>query len=65
MVASVRPQAGLALLHRHGDDCLLHEALAVRSGMNYVLRSDVVFKEWRAETARSFPEFTAASPLHR
>ena len=43
MVASVKPQAGLALLHKHGNDCLLHEALAVRSGVKHILRSDVVF----------------------
>jgi hypothetical protein len=42
-LASVMPQAGLALLHRHGDECLDHEGAAVRNGVKYVLRSDVVF----------------------
>ncbi|KAK9823754.1 hypothetical protein WJX72_005176 [[Myrmecia] bisecta] len=42
-VASVDPVAGRALLHRHGDDCLEHEALEVTSGIKYILRSDVVF----------------------
>lgn len=42
-VASVVPEAGLALLHLHGDDCLEHEAMEVRRGTKYILRSDVVF----------------------
>ena len=37
------PQAGKALLHLHGDECLEHEALEVRAGCKYILRSDVVF----------------------
>lgn len=41
---AVGPRAGLALLHRHGDACLEHEALAVVAGQKYVLRSDVVFR---------------------
>ncbi len=42
-VARVAPKAGLALLHRHGDECLEHEGAAVQAGLKYVLRSDVVF----------------------
>ena len=42
-VASVAPAPGLALLHRHGDDCLLHEGALVVSGVKYVLRTDVVY----------------------
>jgi hypothetical protein len=42
-VARVAPKAGMALLHRHGDECMEHEGAAVRSGLKYVLRSDVVF----------------------
>lgn len=34
---------GTALLHRHGQDCLLHEGSAVQRGVKYVLRSDVMF----------------------
>jgi len=34
---------GTALLHRHGDECLLHEGSQVRSGTKYVLRSDIMF----------------------
>jgi 2OG-Fe(II) oxygenase superfamily len=42
-VHSVKPTCGKALLHLHGDMCLEHEGLVVRSGCRYVLRSDVVF----------------------
>lgn len=37
-------EAGLALLHRHGDDCLLHEGREVKGGEKWVLRSDLVVK---------------------
>ncbi|CAI5987327.1 unnamed protein product [Closterium sp. NIES-65] len=40
----VSPEVGMALLHRHGARCLLHEAMEVKAGIKYVLRSDVVFK---------------------
>ena len=43
VVASVTPEAGLALLHRHGDGCLLHEGRPVTAGTKYVLRSDIIF----------------------
>lgn len=44
LLAGVEPRAGMALLHRHGDDhCLEHEALKVREGCKYVLRSDIVY----------------------
>ncbi|XP_019442164.1 PREDICTED: uncharacterized protein LOC109346818 [Lupinus angustifolius] len=42
-VAEVAPTEGMALLHIHGDKCLLHEARNVTSGVKYVFRSDVVF----------------------
>lgn len=35
-------QTGLALLHRHGRECLLHEGRPVSRGTKWVLRSDVV-----------------------
>jgi hypothetical protein len=35
-------EAGMALLHKHGDDCLLHEGREVTSGEKWVLRSDLV-----------------------
>ncbi|ORZ00265.1 hypothetical protein BCR43DRAFT_484919 [Syncephalastrum racemosum] len=39
---SVRPETGLALLHRHGKSCMFHEALEVTRGNKWVLRSDVL-----------------------
>ena len=48
VVASVTPETGLALLHRHGDDCLLHEGRPVSTGTKYVLRSDVIFGQTAA-----------------
>lgn len=35
-------ETGMALFHRHGDDCLLHEGREVKSGEKWVLRSDLV-----------------------
>lgn len=43
VATNVHPMAGLALLHKHGDDCLLHEAQMVERGIKWILRSDVVF----------------------
>ncbi|KAK4280422.1 hypothetical protein QN277_012049 [Acacia crassicarpa] len=43
VVAEVTPTEGVALLHLHGDKCLLHVARNVTKGVKYVLRSDVVF----------------------
>ncbi|XP_062120546.1 uncharacterized protein LOC133834811 [Humulus lupulus] len=43
VVAEVSPTEGMALLHIHGDKCLLHEARNVTKGVKYVFRSDVVF----------------------
>lgn len=40
---NVHPSKGMALLHKHGDDCLMHEAEIVQLGEKWVLRSDVVF----------------------
>ncbi|RMJ20775.1 hypothetical protein PHISP_08356, partial [Aspergillus sp. HF37] len=39
---SVAPEAGLALLHRHGERCLQHEGMEVVEGEKWVLRSDLV-----------------------
>lgn len=38
----VELKRGLALLHRHGRECLLHEGRPVLKGTKWVLRSDVV-----------------------
>lgn len=35
-------ETGMALLHKHGDDCLLHEGREVMNGEKWVLRSDLV-----------------------
>jgi hypothetical protein len=32
---------GLALLHKHGADCLLHESVPVQDGVKWVIRSDL------------------------
>lgn len=40
---NIHPNKGMALLHKHGDDCLKHEAEMVANGAKWVLRSDVVF----------------------
>lgn len=40
---NVHPKKGMALLHKHGDDCLKHEAELVKSGVKWVLRSDVTY----------------------
>lgn len=40
---NVHPGKGMALLHKHGDDCLKHEAEIVKSGVKWVLRSDVTY----------------------
>ena len=40
----VEVEAGLALLHRHGDECLLHEGREVKGGGKWVLRSDLVVR---------------------
>ncbi|KAI8336865.1 hypothetical protein EDC96DRAFT_523849 [Choanephora cucurbitarum] len=38
----VQPKRGMALFHRHGTHCLLHEAKEVIDGNKWVLRSDVL-----------------------
>eukprot|EP00658_Telonema_sp_P-2_P052410 TRINITY_DN40605_c0_g1_i2.p1 TRINITY_DN40605_c0_g1~~TRINITY_DN40605_c0_g1_i2.p1 ORF type:complete len:127 (-),score=22.94 TRINITY_DN40605_c0_g1_i2:30-410(-) len=38
------PEAGTALLHQHGQACLLHEARPVEAGTKWVLRSDLIFE---------------------
>jgi len=40
---AVQLTRGTALLHRHGNECLLHEGSKVRSGTKYILRSDIMF----------------------
>lgn len=40
---NIHPGKGMALLHKHGDDCMRHEGELVKDGVKWVLRSDVVF----------------------
>ncbi|KAI4279804.1 MAG: hypothetical protein L6R38_004955 [Xanthoria sp. 2 TBL-2021] len=37
-------EVGMALLHRHGQDCLLHEGKEVTAGEKWVIRSDLCVK---------------------
>ncbi|KAH8171856.1 2OG-Fe(II) oxygenase superfamily protein [Sarocladium implicatum] len=37
----VPPETGLLLLHKHGDDCLLHEGQEVTAGEKWILRTDL------------------------
>jgi len=37
-------ETGMALLHRHGKDCMLHEGREVTSGEKWVIRSDLCVK---------------------
>ena len=41
---SIEPDVGMALLHKHGQDCLLHEGKRVEKGEKWVLRSDICVK---------------------
>lgn len=43
VVLSVAPETGAALVHGHGDRCLLHEGALVTSGAKYLLRTDVMY----------------------
>lgn len=43
VLLQVTPLEGMALLHIHGNKCMLHEARVVTKNVKYVLRSDVVF----------------------
>lgn len=38
---SVGLEVGMALLHKHGQDCLLHEGAEVKEGEKWVIRSDL------------------------
>lgn len=35
---------GRAVLHKHGDDCLLHEGEKVGKGHKWILRSDLMYE---------------------
>lgn len=40
---NIHPSKGMALLHKHGNDCMRHEGEMVKAGEKWVLRSDVVY----------------------
>ena len=37
-------EVGMGLLHKHGDECLLHEGREVKGGEKWVIRSDLVVR---------------------
>jgi hypothetical protein len=37
-------EVGMALLHKHGRDCMLHEGKEVSEGVKWVIRSDLCVK---------------------
>ena len=41
---SVGLEVGMGLLHKHGQDCLLHEGAEVKEGEKWVIRSDLCVK---------------------
>ncbi|KAK2591637.1 hypothetical protein QQS21_010679 [Conoideocrella luteorostrata] len=41
---AVSLETGTLLLHKHGDDCLLHEGREVKAGEKWVLRTDLCIK---------------------
>mmetsp|Transcript_38291 Transcript_38291/g.50464 ORF Transcript_38291/g.50464 Transcript_38291/m.50464 type:complete len:264 (+) Transcript_38291:33-824(+) len=42
VAASFAPKVGYALVHGHGQRCLLHEGALVHSGIKYLMRTDVM-----------------------
>lgn len=40
----VQPTTGSVLLHKHGNDCLLHEGREVSGGEKWIFRSDVAWQ---------------------
>jgi hypothetical protein len=44
VAAECLPEAGTALLHRHGERCMLHAGAPVLSGAKYLLRTDVAYR---------------------
>ena len=38
---AIVPEVGMALLHKHGNDCMLHEGREVTAGEKWVIRSDL------------------------
>ncbi|KAI2472332.1 hypothetical protein F4781DRAFT_11432 [Annulohypoxylon bovei var. microspora] len=42
---AIAPETGLLLLHKHGDDCLLHEGRQVTAGEKWIIRTDLCVKK--------------------
>ncbi|OTA87522.1 hypothetical protein M434DRAFT_35269 [Hypoxylon sp. CO27-5] len=43
---AIAPETGLLLLHKHGDDCLLHEGREVIAGEKWIIRTDLCVKKY-------------------
>eukprot|EP00943_MAST-04B_sp_MAST-4B-sp1_P002219 g2219.t1 len=43
IVLKYKPTLGNALVHMHGDDCLLHEGNEVKRGVKYLFRTDICY----------------------
>ncbi|KAI1140672.1 hypothetical protein F5Y05DRAFT_281873 [Hypoxylon sp. FL0543] len=41
----IPPETGLLLLHKHGDDCLLHEGREVAAGEKWIIRTDLCVRK--------------------
>ncbi|KAJ1336032.1 2OG-Fe(II) oxygenase [Microdochium nivale] len=41
----IAPEAGMLLLHKHGNDCLLHAGREVVQGVKWILRTDLVVRK--------------------
>ncbi|KAI1392577.1 uncharacterized protein F4822DRAFT_391450 [Hypoxylon trugodes] len=42
---AIAPETGLLLLHKHGDDCLLHEGREVTAGEKWIIRTDLCVRK--------------------
>ncbi|ROV96720.1 hypothetical protein VSDG_05607 [Cytospora chrysosperma] len=42
---AVPPETGMVLLHKHGDDCMMHEGREVMAGEKWVIRSDICVRK--------------------
>lgn len=45
VVVRYPPTLGSCLLHGHGNRCLLHEGAPVLSGVKYLMRTDVMYRQ--------------------
>ena len=44
-LCTIVPRAGVAVLHTHGDRCLLHAGAKVTCGTKFLLRTDIVYDD--------------------